>query len=67
MTDDSLYLGDGAYARWDGVYVWVETDRGGITHRVALDAPALVRLVEFVVRGDPMLGRLLRDAAGGAS
>ncbi len=44
---ERIYLGDGAYASFDGAYLWLETDRGGVTHRVALDGSAFTALARL--------------------
>jgi hypothetical protein len=60
------HLGDGAYARPDGYCVWVEAQRAGGTHRVALEPSAIVALVRIVVDQDPAMGpRLVAAARGG--
>lgn len=41
------YLGDGAYARFDGYYLWVTAERDDRLHEVALEPEGLKRLVEF--------------------
>jgi hypothetical protein len=43
-----VYLGDGAYASFDGFQVWIYCDVGGRTHSIALEAPALAALSEYV-------------------
>jgi hypothetical protein len=60
---ERVHLGDGAYAWPDGYYLWVEADRDGITHQVALEPSALVALVAFAVRLDPEFGPVLAEAA----
>lgn len=61
----SIHLGDGAYARPDGYYLWVETQRGDVLHQVALEPSALVALVRVAVQQDPAMGPELARAAGG--
>lgn len=41
------YLGDGAYARFDGFQIWVWADRDGRRHEVALEPEAFAALVKF--------------------
>jgi len=41
------YLGDGAYAYFDGWQVCVEADRDGMKHWVALDPPAMQALLRY--------------------
>ena len=66
-----VHLGDGAYARSDDYYLWVEADRSCpscsslMAHEVALEPSALVALVRFAVQQDPEMGPLLAHAAGG--
>jgi hypothetical protein len=42
------YIGDGVYARWDGLYVVLTTSSGGTENRVYLDAPVLEALATFL-------------------
>ena len=65
MSAARIHLGDGAYARSDGWYLWVEADRDGITHRVALEPSALIELVRAAVQADPEMAGLLANAARG--
>lgn len=46
MTKE-VYLGDGAYARFDGFQIWVRADRDGRRHEVALEPEAFAELVRF--------------------
>ncbi len=46
---ERTYLGDGAYASFDGYQVWIETDNGiEITNRVALEKETFEALLQFV-------------------
>lgn len=66
QPDERIHLGDGAYARHDGYYLWVEAERGGgVMHEVALEPEALVALVRCAVRQAPDLAEHLARAAGG--
>ena len=68
MSDDRTHLGDGAYATFDGYYVWVETETERIDdygrpvmHRVALEPSGLVSLVMFATGRIPGLAGLRRS------
>lgn len=43
----SYYLGDGAYALWDGYQMWIAADREDGAHYVALERGALEELNQF--------------------
>lgn len=70
---DRVHLGDGAYVRTDGWYIWLEAERpvkcpncdvtSAHIDRVALEPSALVALVEYAVRLDPLLSEPLTRAA----
>jgi hypothetical protein len=47
MSKMMTHLGDGAYAVFDGYYIWVKAERDGITHAVALEPDALRNLNWF--------------------
>ena len=74
MNDAFLDLGEGVFARVfvdlgedeDRWYLWLEVDRNGRVHRVALDVVNLIALVKFAVDAYPSLGPELIEAAGGA-
>jgi hypothetical protein len=42
------YLGDGAYAGFDGYQIWVWAERDGITHAVALEPGTMASLAKYV-------------------
>lgn len=48
MKVSKVYLGDGAYAEWDGFHIWVSTPRQGYLHSVALDDECINSLLRFV-------------------
>ncbi len=41
------YLGDGVYASFDGIQVWLRADRDGRSHMVALEPEAYRALVNY--------------------
>jgi hypothetical protein len=41
------YLGDGVYAWWDGYQVWVQAERDGIRHEIALEPEVLLSLAKY--------------------
>lgn len=41
------YLGDGAYASFDGYQIWVKADRDGRRHEVALEPETFAALVKY--------------------
>ena len=42
------YIGDGVYAGFDGVHIWVWCDRDGHEHSVAFEPETMARLTEYV-------------------
>lgn len=49
MNAPATYLGDGAYARFDGFSVWIYTSDGiNTTNEVCLEPEVLARLLEYV-------------------
>ena len=44
------YLGDGAYATFDGFQIWVHAERDGMVHQVALERDTFEALVSFAKR-----------------
>lgn len=44
------YLGDGVYASFDGIQVWVRADRDGMCHEIAIEGATYARLTEYFVR-----------------
>lgn len=44
------YLGDGLYAYDDGFQFWLETDRNGELHYVALDSEVIDSFLRFIER-----------------
>jgi hypothetical protein len=42
------YLGDGVYARWDGVYVVLTTGMGSLEDKIYLDPQVLEELSTFI-------------------
>ena len=51
MTTESAfpprYLGDGVYARFDGYYIWLEAEREGNKHAIAVEPPVLAALQKY--------------------
>ena len=50
MRANEHYIGDGVYASFDGMHIWLRTDRGGVDHMIALEAPVLDQLLQFAER-----------------
>ena len=44
---NKTYIGDGVYASHDGYQIWVEAERDGMVHSVALELSTMVDLVKF--------------------
>ena len=45
------YLGDGAYAEYDGFALWLTTENGiQVTNRICLEPAVYQALVEYVAR-----------------
>lgn len=45
---DSVYLGDGLYASFDGFSIWLRAPREGGEHRVALEPDVLRSFLAYV-------------------
>jgi hypothetical protein len=41
------YIGDGVYVDFDGWYVWLYTERDGVTHRIALEPASAKELSRY--------------------
>ena len=50
MSDEQEYLGDGVYASFDGYHIWLETPKQMIHHKIALEYPVYIKLVEYAKR-----------------
>ena len=51
MSEKKVYLGDGAYAEFDGYAVVLTTENGiAVTNTVVLEPEALIALVRFARR-----------------
>ena len=46
--DTKVYLGDGVYAEWDGMGVWLTTERAAGEHRIYLEPPMVKSLTEWL-------------------
>lgn len=44
------YLGDGVYVDHDDIQFWLSTDRGRITHEIALGHEEIRNLIDYVRR-----------------
>lgn len=49
MTDGEHYLGDGAFASFDGFGITVSTDRDGVEHYVCLEPEVFAALMKFAM------------------
>lgn len=45
MNTYKEYIGDGVYVDFDGYQIWLSTDRGGVTHEIALE-PSLLKALD---------------------
>ena len=41
IPNHSVYLGDGVYGHFDGFQLWIQTERDGIIHEIALEQGVL--------------------------
>ena len=41
------YIGDGVYARFDGYQIWLDADRDGMRHSIAVEPYTMNGLVDF--------------------
>ena len=48
-----VYIGDGVYAEYDGMGVWLTTQRENGEHRIYLEPKMLDSLVKYVARAWP--------------
>ena len=46
---EKVYIGDGVYARWDGMSVLLETERGNGTHYIYLEPHHVENLVKLMI------------------
>jgi len=53
MSERETYLGDGLYARYDGMEIWLRAPREGGDHEVCLDVGILKELQSMVDNYDP--------------
>lgn len=53
---EKVYIGDGVYARWDGMSVLLETERDGGTHYVYLE-PEHVRNIVKLIESEPRIAK----------
>lgn len=69
MPDDfKAYLGDGVYAEYDGIQVWLSAEReDGRTHRIAVEPEVLQSLNAFYARASKAAADAERDAAYNAA
>lgn len=44
------YLGDGVYAHCDGYHIWLQAERHGMTHMIALEPSVLANLNVYAER-----------------
>ena len=45
---EKVYIGDGVYARWDGMSVLLETERDNGTHYIYLEPEHIQNLIRLV-------------------
>ncbi|HEY2242615.1 MAG TPA: hypothetical protein VGH47_00140 [Xanthobacteraceae bacterium] len=71
MTDDAItesYLGDGLYARYDGIALWLRAPREHGDHEVALEPQVLAEFLRFAFKHEiprRVLVQLARNMADG--
>jgi hypothetical protein len=53
MSERETYLGDGLYARYDGMEIWLRAPREDGDHEVCLDVGMLKELQGLVENYDP--------------
>lgn len=55
-----VYLGDGAYASWDGYYIKVTTEDGlSVTNTVVLDNDGVNNLLRFIKQIDAVVKQMM--------
>ena len=68
---EKVYIGDGVYARWDGMSVLLETERDNGTHYMYLEPEHIRSLVGLVWTAPDMLNhaepRIARERKRGGS
>ncbi len=51
LGEPPIYLGDGVYATFDGLHIWLKTERGAgaatVTHAIALDHGVFEALLKY--------------------
>ena len=53
---EKVYIGDGVYARWDGMTVLLETERDNGTHYIYLETHHVENIVKLIA-SDPRIAR----------
>lgn len=53
---EEVYIGDGVYARWDGMTVLLKTERDGGTHYIYLE-PAHIEYIVKLMEQSPRIAR----------
>lgn len=53
---EKVYIGDGVYARWDGMTVLLETERDNGTHYIYLE-PAHVENIVKLLASEPRIAK----------
>ena len=67
MSNDyeKVYIGDGVYARWDGMTVLLETERNGGTHYIYLEpqhVDSLTKMIASTPRRTKSAHRATKDS-----
>lgn len=53
---EKVYIGDGVFARWDGMSVLLETERGNGTHYIYLE-PQHVENLAKLIQSEPRIAK----------
>ncbi len=53
---EKVYIGDGVYARWDGMTVLLETERGNGTHYIYLETQHVESLAKLI-QSEPRIAK----------
>jgi hypothetical protein len=53
---EKVYIGDGVYARWDGMTVLLETERDNGTHYIYLE-PQHVESIAKLIQAEPRIAK----------
>ncbi len=53
MADQKVYIGDGVYAEYDGLGVWLTTERENGEHRIYLEPQMLDSIHDLITAWNP--------------